>query len=215
MTLPDTIPDLAAALARQPALRVLSLAGYHDLATPFRQTELDLARLGAQPAEHRDTAIQPARDVTRRRLAGTPEGRHRGISCVVRWRRRSRAYPFTHRWRAQPSRLRTPGDAQGRASLGAARRRRRGESPVTGARRRPLRAARPAGSPRRAVAAARHPRQALRCGRRSRPGTATSTGRRARRGSTSTSSRRSSRPRRCAGAPPSGCRLRGCPCRIP
>jgi len=48
-TLPDTIPDLAAALTRRPALRVLSLAGYHDLATPFLQTELDLARLGAQP----------------------------------------------------------------------------------------------------------------------------------------------------------------------
>ena len=48
-TLPDTIPDLATALAQQPALRVLSLAGYHDLATPFRQTELDLARLGAAP----------------------------------------------------------------------------------------------------------------------------------------------------------------------
>ena len=47
--LPDTIPDLAAALAREPGLRVLSLAGYHDLATPFLQTELDLARLGAQP----------------------------------------------------------------------------------------------------------------------------------------------------------------------
>jgi carboxypeptidase C (cathepsin A) len=48
-TLPDTIPDLAAALTRDPALRVLSLAGYHDLATPFLQTEMDLARLGAQP----------------------------------------------------------------------------------------------------------------------------------------------------------------------
>ena len=47
--LPDTIPDLATALAQQPSLRVLSLSGYHDLATPFRQTELDLARLGAVP----------------------------------------------------------------------------------------------------------------------------------------------------------------------
>ena len=47
--LPDTIPDLAAAMTQQPALRTLSLAGYHDLATPFRQTELDLARLGPQP----------------------------------------------------------------------------------------------------------------------------------------------------------------------
>jgi hypothetical protein len=47
--LPDTIVDLGAALVRHPGLRVLSLAGYHDVATPFRQTELDLARLGAQP----------------------------------------------------------------------------------------------------------------------------------------------------------------------
>jgi carboxypeptidase C (cathepsin A) len=47
--LPDTIPDLAAAITLQPTLRTLSLAGYHDLATPFRQTELDVARLGVQP----------------------------------------------------------------------------------------------------------------------------------------------------------------------
>jgi len=47
--LPDTIVDLGAAWARRPGLRVLSLAGYHDVATPFRQTELDLARLGTQP----------------------------------------------------------------------------------------------------------------------------------------------------------------------
>ncbi|GAB3251321.1 S10 family peptidase [Chitinimonas naiadis] len=44
--LPDAIPDLAAALLQNPALRILSLNGYHDLATPFYQTELDLARLG-------------------------------------------------------------------------------------------------------------------------------------------------------------------------
>jgi len=47
--LPDAIVDLGAALARRPGLRVLSLAGYHDVATPFRQTELDFARLGTQP----------------------------------------------------------------------------------------------------------------------------------------------------------------------
>ena len=47
--LPDTIPDLAAALALNPKLRVLSVNGYHDLATPFYQTELDLARLGNTP----------------------------------------------------------------------------------------------------------------------------------------------------------------------
>lgn len=47
--LPDTVPDLAAALAQDPALRVLAISGYHDLATPFRVTELDLARLGDTP----------------------------------------------------------------------------------------------------------------------------------------------------------------------
>jgi carboxypeptidase C (cathepsin A) len=46
-TLPDTIPDLAAALTLNPALKVLAMSGYHDLATPFYQTEMDLARLGA------------------------------------------------------------------------------------------------------------------------------------------------------------------------
>jgi carboxypeptidase C (cathepsin A) len=44
--LPDTVPDIAAALAQNPTLRVLVANGYHDLATPFRVTELDLARLG-------------------------------------------------------------------------------------------------------------------------------------------------------------------------
>ena len=43
--LPDTIPDLGAALQLNPQLRVLTLNGYHDLATPFYQTEQDLARL--------------------------------------------------------------------------------------------------------------------------------------------------------------------------
>jgi carboxypeptidase C (cathepsin A) len=49
MSLPDTIPDLAAALAQNPKLQVLSLNGYDDLATPFFQTETDLARLGTNP----------------------------------------------------------------------------------------------------------------------------------------------------------------------
>jgi carboxypeptidase C (cathepsin A) len=44
--LPDTIPDLAAALAQNPDLMVLAVSGYHDIATPFFQTEIDLARLG-------------------------------------------------------------------------------------------------------------------------------------------------------------------------
>lgn len=49
LALPDTIPDLAAAMAQNPHLKVLSLNGYHDLATPFFETERDLARLGANP----------------------------------------------------------------------------------------------------------------------------------------------------------------------
>ncbi|MES2073774.1 MAG: peptidase S10 [Pseudomonadota bacterium] len=47
LSVPDTLPDLAAALALNPALKVMALNGYHDLATPFYQTELDLARLGS------------------------------------------------------------------------------------------------------------------------------------------------------------------------
>jgi carboxypeptidase C (cathepsin A) len=49
LALPDTVPDLAAARVLNPRLKVLSLNGYHDLATPFFQTENDLARLGASP----------------------------------------------------------------------------------------------------------------------------------------------------------------------
>ena len=49
LQVPDTIPDLAAALTLNPRLKVLSLSGYHDLATPFFQTEMDLARLGNNP----------------------------------------------------------------------------------------------------------------------------------------------------------------------
>ena len=44
---PDTIPDLAGALLHNPAMKVLAMSGFHDLATPFYQTELDLARLGS------------------------------------------------------------------------------------------------------------------------------------------------------------------------
>jgi carboxypeptidase C (cathepsin A) len=47
--LPDVIPDLAAAMALNPQLKVLSVSGYHDLATPYFQTEKDLSRLGSNP----------------------------------------------------------------------------------------------------------------------------------------------------------------------
>jgi carboxypeptidase C (cathepsin A) len=46
---PDTVPDLASAIAINPGLKVLAMSGYYDLATPFYQTEKDLARLGANP----------------------------------------------------------------------------------------------------------------------------------------------------------------------
>ncbi|MES2260053.1 MAG: peptidase S10 [Pseudomonadota bacterium] len=47
--LPDTIPDLAAAITQNPSLKVLVQSGYYDLATPFYQTERDMARLGSNP----------------------------------------------------------------------------------------------------------------------------------------------------------------------
>jgi carboxypeptidase C (cathepsin A) len=47
--LPDTVPDLAAAMTLNPKLKVFSVNGYHDLATPFFITEQDLARLGPNP----------------------------------------------------------------------------------------------------------------------------------------------------------------------
>jgi carboxypeptidase C (cathepsin A) len=49
LALPDVVPDLAAAIAQNPTMRVLALNGYHDLVTPFFQTERDLARLGVSP----------------------------------------------------------------------------------------------------------------------------------------------------------------------
>jgi carboxypeptidase C (cathepsin A) len=50
---PDVVPDLATALTLDPALKVLSVGGEHDLITPFHQTELDLARLPASaPVTH-------------------------------------------------------------------------------------------------------------------------------------------------------------------
>lgn len=46
--LPDTLPDLQAALQLNPALKVVAISGQHDLATPFHQTTLDLSRLATR-----------------------------------------------------------------------------------------------------------------------------------------------------------------------
>jgi carboxypeptidase C (cathepsin A) len=54
--LPDTVPDLAAALAQNPRLRVLAVSGYHDLATPYHLTETDLARVDAARVRVRNYA---------------------------------------------------------------------------------------------------------------------------------------------------------------
>ncbi|WP_280152107.1 peptidase S10 [Piscinibacter sp. XHJ-5] len=47
--LPDVVPDLAAVLALNPSLGILSMSGRHDLATPYHQTERDLKRLNNAP----------------------------------------------------------------------------------------------------------------------------------------------------------------------
>jgi carboxypeptidase C (cathepsin A) len=50
LTLPYAAGDLAEAMRQNPQLRVLSLNGYFDLATPFFQTEYDLAHMGLDPS---------------------------------------------------------------------------------------------------------------------------------------------------------------------
>lgn len=54
--LPDTVPDLDAALAQNPRLRVLAVSGYHDLATPYHLTESDLSRVDAARVKLRNYA---------------------------------------------------------------------------------------------------------------------------------------------------------------
>ena len=77
--LPDAIPDLLAAMTLNPRLRVLAVSGYHDLATPFFQTERDLQRIGPQPEHHRAQLQRRAHDLPRRCLSRAPEGRPRAV----------------------------------------------------------------------------------------------------------------------------------------
>ena len=46
--------DLAAAMRRNPHLKVFSANGYFDLATPFYATEFDLGHLGLEPSIHKN-----------------------------------------------------------------------------------------------------------------------------------------------------------------
>ena len=45
MTQPNVLPDLAAAIAHQPTMKVLLGNGVYDLCTPFFQTEYDIDHL--------------------------------------------------------------------------------------------------------------------------------------------------------------------------
>ncbi|MHB8529621.1 MAG: S10 family peptidase [Caulobacteraceae bacterium] len=51
---PDVALDLGAALRTNPYLKVLSLNGYYDFATPFSITEYDLSHMMLEPAEQRN-----------------------------------------------------------------------------------------------------------------------------------------------------------------
>jgi len=46
----DTALDLAAAMRENPHLKVLSLNGWYDMATPFFGTENDLSHMELEPA---------------------------------------------------------------------------------------------------------------------------------------------------------------------
>jgi carboxypeptidase C (cathepsin A) len=54
LNVPDTALDLAAAMRTNPYLKVLSLNGWYDMATPFFGTEYDLNHMMLEPAEQRN-----------------------------------------------------------------------------------------------------------------------------------------------------------------
>ena len=51
---PNTALDLAAAMRQNPYLKVLSLNGWYDMATPFFGTEYDLNHMMLEPAQQRN-----------------------------------------------------------------------------------------------------------------------------------------------------------------
>jgi carboxypeptidase C (cathepsin A) len=54
LTTPNTAIDLAAAMRTNPYLKVLSLNGYYDMATPFFGTEYDLNHMMLEPAQQQN-----------------------------------------------------------------------------------------------------------------------------------------------------------------
>ena len=58
MTQPNVLPDLAAAIAHQPTMKVLLGNGVYDLCTPFFQTEYDIDHLSA--IDERPAAVVPS-----------------------------------------------------------------------------------------------------------------------------------------------------------
>jgi carboxypeptidase C (cathepsin A) len=54
MNNPNTALDLAAAMRTNPYLKVLSLNGWYDMATPFFGTEYDLSHMMLEPAQQRN-----------------------------------------------------------------------------------------------------------------------------------------------------------------
>jgi carboxypeptidase C (cathepsin A) len=57
-TSPDVAIDLSAAMRTNPYLRVLSLNGYYDMATPFFGTEYDLTHMQLQPEQARNLSFR-------------------------------------------------------------------------------------------------------------------------------------------------------------
>src|SRR3546814_17675414 len=53
-TTPNTAVDLSVAMRTNPYLKVLSLNGYYDMATPFYGTEYELRHMMLEPAQQRN-----------------------------------------------------------------------------------------------------------------------------------------------------------------